>query len=332
MNVFKNTFSLAGLAGLLALTPGARTAAADDSQLFTFKFHTNQPLVYAITMKSRTVMDNNVGGKTSLVKNSSEVRYKIRLTDAGKKLDGATAVFYEPFDVEEDLDVVGTGHVVTQIRGLQVRSTQNGIVTIDPEKSVGLAQAKPIKTGVYPIMLSGYLYLDPAGHVKKVEGDLPFIDHWTEALKQDIGFFHVHFPSHAVGVQEAWTENVSVNAAGGVTLADPLTTTNTFTRELDQTTDGNRVATFTKADACHLQNLGGYFEQMGQKSSLNVSQFDQNSSGTFHFDPKRGVLLDAKSNDSGTVAVEMLVQGNAATSHLDMQMEMQMTLTEPPAK
>jgi len=333
MNLFKTPLASVGVICLWALVAVAPPAAAADKQLFAFKFSTNQPLVYAVTIKSRTVADNNIAGKTSLVKNSSELRYKMRLTGWRKNADGTMTVLYKPFEVEQDLDVFGTSHVVTQIRGLKIRSLQNGIVVIDTEKNVGMAQVKSIKTGIYPAMLSGYFDFEPTGRAKKYEGDLPFIDHWTDTLKQDIGFFHIVFPDHPVAVREEWTQNTTMISSGGATLADPLTTTNTFARDLDLMSNGIPVAVFGMTSANHLQNLSGYFEQMGQKSSLNISQFDHNAFGTFHFDPKQGVLLDAKTTDTGAISMEMLVQGNTATSHVDIQVDAQMTLlTEPPAK
>ena len=335
MNLFKKPGASGALLclWLLGLRFPATAAAADDSQLFAFKFSTNQPLTYAITIKSKTVSDSNIAGKTSLVSNSSELRYKLRLTAYKKNPDGTTSVYFKPYQVAQDLESAGPSHVVTQIRGLKINRQQNGIVVIDTEKNLGMSQVGQIKLGLYPNLLSGIMDFDPAGGIRKFEGDLPFVDYWTNQLKNEVGYFRIQFPDHPVAVRQAWTQAVTVTSGGGATLADPLILTNTFTRDLDLVTNENPVAVFGLTSSDHLQNLSGYFEQMGQKSSLNISHFDHDGFGTFHFDPKRGVLLDAKDTDTGDISIEMLVQGNTATSHVNLRTEIQMDLiADAPSK
>lgn len=329
MNVLKD--SLAPVALFCLLTIGTCTqATADDSQLFAFKFQTNQPLVYAVSLKFRTVTDSNIGGKNSLVSNTREIRYKVQLTGYKKNPDGTTLVYFKPYDFAEDMDNVGLSHVVTQIRGLKIKSQQNGIVIIDTENNVGMGQANTSKISVYPNLLSGYFNFDPTGRTLKFEGDLPFIDYWTDMLKVRIGFFWIFFPDHPVGIQEAWTENISMIHSGGVALDNPPTFTNTFTRGLNLTTNGNPIATFDMTSADHLKNISGYSDQNGQKSRLNISQYDHNLFGTYHFDQKRGVLLDANTTETADISIDMLVQGNSATSHMNSKMETQINLiTEP---
>lgn len=247
-----------------------------------------------------------------------------------KNPDGTTMVSFKPYHFEEDLDNSGLGHVVTQIRDLKIKSRQNGIVTIDSENKVGMAQASQIKIGVYPNLLTGYFAFDPTGRTLKFQGDLPFIDYWTDVLKERLGFFSILFPNHPVGVQDTWTEGVSVNSSGGATLDNPLTVMYTFTRELDLMTNGNPITTFVTTSGDHSQNISGYFEQNEQRTGLNISQFDHSAYGAYHFDQKRGVLLDANTTDTGEVFINMLGQGNTATSHLNIETVFQMTLiTEP---
>ena len=121
MNVFKDTLVPVALFCLLAIETYAQTTA-DDRQLFAFEFQTNQPLVYAFWLKTRTVTDNNIGGKPSLTKNTTETRCKVRLTGFRKNADGTTSVHFKPYHIEDDVDIVGPNHVVTQVRGLKIKS------------------------------------------------------------------------------------------------------------------------------------------------------------------------------------------------------------------
>jgi hypothetical protein len=317
----------------LALSSAGPVAAADDSQLFAFNFATNQPLTYAITVKIKTMTDTSLGGKSSLISNSSELRYKARLTAYKKKADGTTLVYFRPYEVAQDADAIGPNHIVTQIRGLKIKCVQNGITIIDTDKNVGMGQVIQIKNGIYPTMLSGTMDFDQTGVVRKLEGDLPFVDYWTNILKKTVGFFQIQFPDHQLAVRDTWTKSITLTSNGGVSLTDPLAVTNTFTREPDEMTNGAPVAVFSMSSSDHLQNLSGYFEQMGQRSSLNIPQYEHSGFGNFHFDTSRGVLLDAKATDSGDISIEMLVQGNTGTSHINLRTEMQMELiTEPVVK
>jgi len=327
--MFKNTLTPIVLFCLLAMEMRAQTTT-DDSQLFAFKFQTNQPLVYAFSIKTRTMTENNTGGKSSLANNTTDIRYRVRMTYYKNNPDGSTFVYFKPYRVAEDMDIVGPNHFVLQIRGLKIKNLQNNVVTIDTENNVGMSQVNQIKHGIYPVMLSGYFNFDPMGRTLKFEGDLPFIDYWTEMFKARLGYFSILFPNHRVGIQEAWTENYPMNTCGGAVLDSPLTFTNTFTRGLNLMTNGNPIASFDMTSANHLQNISGYIDQNGQKSSLNISQFNRDSFGTYHFDRKRGVLLDSKTTDTDDISIEMLVQGNSATSHYNIKTEMQINLiTEP---
>jgi hypothetical protein len=329
MNASKILLVSAALFPFFALKTQAQ-APTDDRQMFAFKFQTNQPLIYAISITTRSVTDNNIGGKTSLQSNTRKMHYNARLTGYKNNPDGTALVFFKPYRIEEDADNSGLSHIATQIRDLKIKSQQNGIVTIDTENNVGMGQANSIKISVYPMMLSGYFKFDPTGRILEFQGDLPFSDYWTEVLKAQLGFFSIFFPSHPVGIREGWTENISMNYSSGATLENPLTITNTFTREPDLMTNGNSVATFSITSGDHLQNISGYFEQNGQKSSLNISQFDHNAFGTFHFDRKRGILLDSNTKDTGEISMNMLVQGNTATSHVNITTETQISLITDP--
>ena len=285
MNASKILLVSATLFSFWALKTQAQ-APANDRQTFTFKFQTNQPLIYAISITTRSVTDNNIGGKTSLQSNNRTIRYNVRLTGYKNNSDGTALVSFKPYHIEEDVDNSGLSHIATQIRDLKIKSQQNGIVTIDTENKVGMGQVNSIKISVYPMLLSGYFKFDPTGRIMEFQGDLPFSDYWTDVLKAQLGLFSIFFPSHPVGIREGWMENVSMNTSGGASLENPVTITNTFTRELDLMTNGNSVATFSITSGDHLQNISGYFEQNGQKSSLKYFTIRSQYIRHFSFRPE----------------------------------------------
>ena len=299
-------------------------------QMFAFKFPTNQPLIYAVSIRSRTSTDNKIGDKTTVQSNTQEIHYNARLTVHKENPDGTTSVYFKPYNFEEVVDNVGVSHVVTEIHDLQIKSQQNGVVTIDTENKVGMRQANSVKIGVYPDLLSGYFEFDPAGKIVKCQGDIPFIDYWTGVLKERRSFFSIYFPNHPVGINESWAEVYLMNSGGGVMLDKPLTITNTFTRGTDLMTNGNSMATFVITGAERQQNINGSIEQTGQRTSMNIPLYDHKISGTFHFDQKRGILLDADTTQISEVSVNMLVQGNTATSHNTVETGLRINLIAEP--
>ena len=183
----------------------AETATnAPGSQIFKFKFELNKPLIYDYSLKSRQVNDSNYGTRSSLTKNSSETHYKIRLTATGTNNDGTTTVFYEPFDFVQDVEIVNaSGRSTISTRGLDIVSKQNDIVIVDTKKGIGLGQVNNLKLPIYPYLLSGYFYLDPAGNVKGVDGEVPFIDMWLDNLNKRMGFFNIIWPTNSISVRDS---------------------------------------------------------------------------------------------------------------------------------
>jgi hypothetical protein len=331
MKVFKSIFPLvASVLFSILMAETLAQAAPNDSQLFAFKFQTNQPLVYAVLVKTKTTTDMNIGGKTSLQSQTMVISYKVRMSYYKNYQDGTTGVYFKPYDLAEDTEMNGTAHLVTQIRGLKIKTLQNNIVTIDTDNNVGMAQAGPIKLSIYPMLMSGYFNFDPTGRIVKFQGDPPFIDYWTNVLSTQIGYFSIFLPNHPVGQQEAWTENASVKYNNGIELDEPITITNTYTREPDLVTNGITVATFDLTSGELQQNISGYFELNGQRSSLNISQFNHNGFGTYHFDQKRGGLLDANATENGGFSVEMMAMGNTVNSQINMEREFQINLIDDP--
>ena len=304
---------------------------SDTGQVFQFKFELNKPLIYAIQLKQTTINDISGGNRSSLTKNSLEMHYKIKLTALGKNQDGTTTVHFEPFDFEQNAESTGTsGQNTTTFRGLNIVAKQNDIVIIDTAKGVGLSQAKSLKVGAYPVMLSGNFTFDPAGNVKTLDGDLPFIDHWQENLKFNPGFFQFIFPTNAIAVRDSWNNCVVLaNLAGTILNSNGITETNLFTRELNDTTKDSSIACFRLYMSALHQNLGGYIEQSGQRTSTVISDFSDNMNATFRFDQKLGRLIELKKTDKTLNTASMVSQVNTITGHTDAEIELSMRLISP---
>jgi hypothetical protein len=310
---------------------GETATNSNAGQIFRFKFELNKPLIYAIQIKQKTINDVSGGNRSSLTKNSLEMHYKIKLTALGKNQDGTTTVHFEPFDFEQNAESTGTsGQSTTTFRGLDIVAKQNDIVIIDTAKGVGVSQAKNLKVGAYPVMLSGNFTFDPAGNVKTMDGDLPFIDHWQENLNFNPGFFQFIFPTNVVAVADSWNNCVVMkNVAGTILNGDGITETNIFTRELDDTTKDSSVACFRLYMSALHQNLGGYIEQSGQRTSTVISDFSDNMNATFRFDQKLGRLIELKKTDKALNTASMVSQGNTVTGHTDAEIELSMRLISP---
>ena len=304
---------------------------SSTGQLFKFKFKLNQPLIYAVQFKSRTVSDNSAGNRSQLTRNSSELRYKIKLTAVSTNQDGTTTVYYEPYDYEQDAEIVGaSGRINTYYRGLDVVSRQNDIVMVDTTKGVGMSQAKNLKLGIYPFLLSGYFDFNPAGCVTRLDGDLPFMDHWKENLKFSAGVFQITFPTNIISVRDSWTNYIILkNVAGVVFNGNGIVQSNVFTRELDSVATNSSTATFSLYESDIDHNVGGYIEQSGQQTSIVIHERTENANATFHFDQKLGRLIDMKKTEKVTGSVSMMIQGNAATGHNDNEVESSMQLVSP---
>lgn len=332
MPVSKAIILVVGSLWFAAVSDHSEAAISSDTgQVFQFKFEVNKPLIYAVQLKSMTINDSTAGSRNSIIKNSSDFRYKIKLTAIGKNQDGTTTVHYEPFDFEQDFESNGSsGRSTTTFRGLNVVAKQNDIVMIDTARGVGMAQAKTMKIAAYAVMLSGNITFDPTGNVKKLEGDLPFIDYWQESLRFIPGFFQFAFPTNAIAVRDSWTNGVVLkNIAGTILNGDGITETNVFNRELDDTTKEGAIACFRLYMSALSQNLGGYIEQSGQRTSTVISDYSDNVNATFRFDQKLGRLIDLKKTSKLLNTASMVAQGNSATSHTDAEMEFSFRLVPP---
>jgi hypothetical protein len=311
------------------------TTNATNSQLFQFKFELNKPLLYAFEIKSKSAISQDIGGRNASSTTSSDVRYKIRLTAIKVNKDGTTTVHCEPIDYEQDIEIVGpSGIVTTTTRGLDIISKQNGITTIDTTNGIGLGQAKQFKLGVYPYLLSGYIDLNTQGAVAKLDGDLPFVDHWQEAIHPNRGFFQFIFPDNAIAIGRSWTNYIPCTSGNGVILNDTgVNQTNIFTRETDSapesTTNNNPIACFSLYSVDDRKNLSGYLDQVGERTSLVVPERAENLNATLHFDQKQGCLINMSKTDKTAVFVNMMIRGNSAMGRTDTEINTTIKLVSP---
>jgi hypothetical protein len=70
-------------------------------------------------------------------------------------------------------------------------------------------------------------------------------------------------------------------------------------------------------------------ELSGQRSSMVVPERSEIVNATFHFDQKLGCLIDINKTDKFTDSVNMMVQGNSATSHTDAETDTSIQLVAP---
>jgi hypothetical protein len=314
-----------GVGLLTVATKADSPSKPNENQTFRFNFEAGHPLVYSVSKTSKTMMDRSIrlpaGDRSSLTKKTVVTRYKMKLTPLQKSKDGIWTVHYQPFDFEEDVDFFSdNGHVVTSLRGLEVKATQNGIVTIDTAKTIGIAQAKSFKQAIYPMMLSGYLDFNSAGVVTKVDGDLPFVDYWTDALKLQIGFFDIVLPKNPLPPGGTWNESLTVKNLEGFQLGDSgIIETNEFVRDNDLASSSNQLVSFSVTMAMNTGNITGSIEQMGQNSMLNISEFNHNRSGKFQFDTMRNCLVNDQEEETGQISMDLLIQGHTASITLNLQ-------------
>jgi hypothetical protein len=312
-------------AGFLAPAVLAGPASGDTApQTLRFSFEMNHPLVYFVDSTVKTLTDRTMqldtGSKSTQTKNSVETRYKIQLTPVRQSKDGTWTLHYQPMDFEQDLDVDGSsGHFVTTLRGLEVKSAQNGIVVVDTAKEIGVTQARAIKQGAYQKMLSGYLDFKPTGEISKVDGDLPFIDFWTDAIKYQVGFFDVAFPPEPVPAGGNWTVNLTLKDLQGLKLGDEgLLETNVFVRNNGPSAT-NHLQSIGASMTVNVRDIMGSTDAGGQNSMLNIPQFNQVKTGTFEFDPDAGCVVKGAEDESVKTTLDVLVQGHTVTVTMDLQ-------------
>ena len=315
------------------LTLGARAGStSSDKPVFHLDFQAGHPLVFAVETKQKNVseqtMETQTGNQTALTRTSTELRYKFRLTPVKQLKSGGWTVHYQPFDYEQDVDLFGKGtHVITTLRGSEVKTAQNGITVVDTAKNIGVGQAKAFKQGVYPRMISGEFDFAPDGTITRISGDVPFVDFWTETTKLQVGFFDIAFSTEPIPSGGSWEKTVQLKYLQGLQLGDDgITQTNHFTRENDNQTSSNRLAVFGLTMAINRKNITGTIEQMGQISSINLPEFNSDKTATFQYDPARGCFVSGTEEESAKVSMEMLVQGRTSSLTMDISDSTQFTL------
>jgi hypothetical protein len=299
---------------------------------FLFKFETNHPLIYSIETKINTDTSMNSGLQNIGTHSTVDVRFKAKLTATEKAHNGITTVHYEPYDVEVNTDVINSsGHIKVVQKGMQVKGTQNGIVLFDTTKNMGMSQAKKFKNEMLPVFLSGYMDFDPFGGIREFHGDLPFIDFWNDAMKSQIGFFGIVFPERRLAVGDSWQKIIPLTSLGPVKLdGDGVLCTNTFTRELDFSTNGVTLANFNESAPLNDQDLTGYLEQLGQNVAVNLSNLERDASGTLCFDQKHGDLSESSTTGSASFVMATIIEGRSVTGHVNIQVDMHLKLLSNP--
>lgn len=324
-------FVLGSLLFVLTLGCAEIAAGADSSQLFQFKFDLRQPLVYSVENKTQQMTDNHAGQRSQLTRSTVETRFKVKLTAVNRNQDGTTTVHFEPFDFEQESQVNGAGgQIDTTTRGLTILSKQNGIVLVDTEKGIGQAQSQNMKQAIYPQLLTGYFVFEPTGYIKCFQGELPFVDKWQTSLKYYTNFFNIVFPTNAIAVHEGWTNYYSLKTAGPVVFnGDGIVQPWYYFRELDQTNGKEAVACFTLYESDNCKDLGGYLDQLGQQTIIDVPEHTGSMNIAFKFDQKRGCLISTKESFRTHDDTTMMIQGNPAESHSESQMDVSITLVSP---
>jgi hypothetical protein len=298
---------------------------ADDNapQKLQFNFELNHPLVYSLDSMVRMVTDRSLetdsGNRSVVTTNLVETRLKIKLTPVKKGSDGTWTILYQPSDFENEVRAdANNSRMVTSMRGLEVKSTQDGILVVDTSKDMGMAQAKALKQAVYTKMLSGYFDFKPDGEVAAVNGDLPFVDYWNETLKFQMGFFDTTFPADAVAVGGTWSLNRTMKNLQGLKLgAGGIVETNVFTRK-GVSSAGGHFETIASRMTVTAKDLTGSMESGGQSSSLDISQFNHEKDGTFEFDTSAGCMTGGNEDEQTKTAMSALMQGHTVTVHLDI--------------
>jgi hypothetical protein len=231
-------------------------------------------------------------------------------------------------DFNQNKDVFdSSGEMVASLHGLEMKATQNGIIVIDTAKAIGEIQGAKLKQEIYPKMLSGYFDFSPAGQIVKIDGDLPFIDYWTHELKLRIGFFDITFPEHSLADGGTWTENLIVNDFNGLKFGDDgLIETNVYSCKLNSNFTNNVVISIDCSVASNWKDIMGTLEQLGQSTTLNISEFDHNSSSKIQFDSMRGCILTFSETGTLHISMDMLIQGNSVNMTVDSQKDTEIEL------
>jgi len=285
----------------------------------------NHPLVFAVESNTKTVtsrtMHLETGDKYSVIQNSVETRYQLKLTPVRKAHDGTWTLHYEPMDRQEIMDVIDDdGHVSTTIHNLDIRSTRDDKVEVDTAAGVGYTQGKTLKEGVYPKLLSGFFDFKPDGEISKVDGDLPFIDFWTDTIKYQVGFFDFIFPPNPVSRGDSWNANITLkDLQGTIRLeGDGILETNIFKRDEHAATAGPHILAYAGSLLAHETGLMGDMDLMGEETKVKITDFNHTKNGKYQYDPDAGCLSDGSQDENVTVTVELAYKGNPVTMKTEL--------------
>lgn len=306
---------------------GQTNSQPPGAKVFSFRFVSDHPLTYQIKTTLENTMHLKSGEETRTTTTKTELSYNARLTGAGEPSNSVTTVHFEPSDYFGETEVRGpAGHFTSTVSNLDVKAFQNGILTIDTRRDIGIAQAKGMKAEAAWMLLSGYMDFDKSGKTKAFHGDLPFVDFWDRLNETQISLFDIAFPERPLAVGEFWEETIPLKTLNDVKLDEVLVYTNTFTREPDGFVGDRPVAVFSVAGPLRAHDLLGHIEQGGQSSQINLSSLERHTTGTFRFDPKAGILIESDVTGNATVAMATLVQGRPLSSRMELHIETQLRL------
>ncbi|MGH7941585.1 MAG: hypothetical protein ACREFR_11000 [Limisphaerales bacterium] len=79
------------------------------------------------------------------------------------------------------------------------------------------------------------------------------------------------------------------------------------------------MAVFSLLMASDCNDIEGSLERFGQQTAIAVPRYDENISGTFRFDRKRGCLVSMSTSGRLHFDLNMVVSGNSVESHSDTE-------------
>lgn len=276
-------------------------------------------MIYAVEIKNAEKRDTQVGARTSSKQSTVDTRYDIRLTAVQTNEDGSLSVYFEPFDFQQEVHTLGPGGQTDMTTSnLTIVSKQNGIVMVDTGKGIGLATAQNLKLSVYPRLMSGYMNFEPSGLIKGFDGDLPFVDHWQQLLNYTSNIFYIAFPARPIAVGEAWTNYYNLKSAGPANLdGQGVIQPWGYVREADEATTNGSVAAFSLQMADDYKDISGEIDQGGQQTDISIPKYNEDMSGSFEFDQKRGCLVSMTGASRLHFDLNMVVAGNSGEGHND---------------
>lgn len=293
-------------------------------QPFVFKYEPGESSSYAMSMKVGLGMDMEVGEENTKMDMAFEMRYNMKLTPVADPKDGIATLRMEPSNVEGDWDMdLPNGHMMITLRNGKMKGTLDGEVIIDTEHGIGEASAQEIKKEIFALFLSGRVDIDASGRIKKFDGDLSFVEFWTEATAAQLGLLGIVFPEKPIPAGSSWQESLCLKKMNAVKFdGDGLVSLLTFTRQPDEEIQGRSLAVFSLSAPLSKSGVFGTMEQNGPATKFNITKLDRNGIGKFYFDQVKGTLVDANMKADGKIQMNTTVGRKEMTMVCKVNMEM----------